>query len=185
MRLLAFAASLRAGSLNGQLLDLACLIAEANDVEVERVKFSDLESPPYNEDLRQMGRYQEGAERFRQRLMKADTFTIASPEYNFSMPGALKKSIDRVSKYSSQPFRGKPGLLLSASPPLVGGNRCLWQLRIPLEALLANIYPDMFSLAQADQAFKEGGTLKDLALQGRSENLIKAFLVFVAKLRSG
>ena len=52
-----------------------------------------------------------------------------------------------------QPFNERHGLLLSASPSMVGGNRGLWALRVPLEHLGARIYPDMFSLAQAHKAF--------------------------------
>jgi NAD(P)H-dependent FMN reductase len=59
------------------------------------------------------------------------------------------------------------GLLLSASPSLVGGNRGLWALRIPLETLGAHIYPHMFSLAQAHRAFDASGRITDEALQQR------------------
>ena len=84
---------------------------------------------------------------------------IASPEYNASMPGVLKNVIDWVSRFRPQPFNGRQGLLLSASPSMAGGNRGLWALRIPLEHLGARVYPDMFSLAQAHEAFDAEGRI--------------------------
>jgi chromate reductase, NAD(P)H dehydrogenase (quinone) len=44
---------------------------------------------------------------------------------------------------------------------MVGGNRGLWALRVPLEHLGARIYPDMFSLARAHEAFDDAGQLLD------------------------
>ncbi len=79
------------------------------------------------------------------------------------MPGMLKNLIDWTSRFRPQPFDGKHGLLMSASPSMGGGNRGLWALRMPLEHLGARIYPDMFSLAQAHKALVEGD-IADAAL---------------------
>jgi chromate reductase len=62
---------------------------------------------------------------------------------------------------------------------MAGGNRGLWSLRVPLEHLGARIYPDMFSLAQAHQAFADDGTLKDATLQQRFESTIECFMDLV------
>ena len=83
---------------------------------------------------------------------------IASPEYNASMPGVLKNAIDWTSRHRPQPFHARHALLLSASPSMLGGNRSLWALRVPLEHLGTRVYPDMFSLAQAHTAFDERAT---------------------------
>jgi len=83
------------------------------------------------------------------------------------MPGLLKNAIDWVSRYEPQPFNERHALLLSASPSMVGGNRGLWALRVPLEHLGARVYPDMFSLAQAHKAFDAQGRLSDPRLQER------------------
>ena len=84
------------------------------------------------------------------------------------MPGLLKNAIDWVSRSQPQPFNERHGLLLSASPSMAGGNRGLWALRVPFEHLGARIYPDMFSLAQAHQAFDDGGHIADPQLQAAS-----------------
>src|SRR5262249_28990380 len=88
-------------------------------------------------------------------------------------------AIDWVSRAKPQPFNGKQGLLLSASPASAGGNRGLWALRVPLEHLGARVYPDMFSLAQAHQAFDPDGQLANAELQQRLERTIECFMELV------
>ncbi len=100
---------------------------------------------------------------------------VASPEYNGSMPGVIKNLIDWTSRFRPQPFDGRHGLLLSASPSMAGGNRGLWVLRMPFEHLGARIYPDMFSLAMAHKAFA-GDDLADPALRARFEKTVQSFL---------
>lgn len=68
---------------------------------------------------------------------------------------------------------------MSASPSMVGGNRGLWALRVPLEHLGARVYPDMFSLAQAHQAFDGTGRLANAQLQQRFERTIECFMELV------
>jgi hypothetical protein len=70
-------------------------------------------------------------------------------------------------------------MLLSASPSMAGGNRGLWSLRIPLEHLGARVYPDMFSLAQAHEAFETAGRIANPALQERFDRTIGCFLELV------
>ena len=62
---------------------------------------------------------------------------------------------------------------------MAGGNRGLWSLRIPLEHLGARVYPDMFSLAQAHQAFDANGRIADATLQQRFERTIECFMDLV------
>ena len=158
IRLLVFSASLRRESLNGRLAQLAAVTIEAEGGEVDfGFGCATLDTPSYDADVQNAEGFPAGAEELNRRLLAADGFVIASPEYNASMPGALKNSIDSVSRFSPQPFNELHGLLLSASPSMVGGTRGLWALRIPFEHLGARVYPDMFSLAQAHTAFDSEG----------------------------
>ena len=116
-----------------------------------------------------------GAKELHRRLTESDAFIIASPEDNASMPGVLKNLIDWTSRFRPQPFDGRHGFLLSASPSLVGGNRGLWSLRMPLEHLGARVFPDMFSLSMAHKAF-EGDDLADPVLRARFDKSLLAFL---------
>jgi NAD(P)H-dependent FMN reductase len=179
VRILVFSASLRADSLNSRLTALAARIIEANGGEVDRASMADFDTPSFDADLLAKQGQPHGAKEFRRRLQRADAFVISSPEYNYSMPGGLKNTIDWVSRVDPQPFNARHGLLLSASPSLVGGNRGLWALRIPLETLGAHIYPHMFSLAQAHRAFDASGRLTDEALQRRFDSNLISFMNLV------
>jgi chromate reductase, NAD(P)H dehydrogenase (quinone) len=179
VRLLVFSASLRDASLNDRLASLAAQVATERGGVVERARLAEFDCPSYDQDLEAERSIPDGAERLRARLLDADAFLIVSPEYNASMPGAIKNVIDWVSRIRPQPFNGRQGLLMSASPSMAGGNRGLWALRIPLEHLGARVYPDMFSLAQAHQALGEDGRIANTTLQSRFERTIECFLDLV------
>ena len=141
------------------------------------------DSPSFDADVHRADGLPPGALELQRRLANCDAFVISSPEYNASMPGVLKNVIDWVSRHQPQPFDELHGLLLSASPSMVGGNRGLWALRVPFEHLGARIYPDMFSLAQAHHAFDDTGRLLDEQLQRRFDTNIVNFMNLVEASR--
>src|SRR4051812_3442896 len=179
VRYLVFSASLRADSLNTRLARLAAETIARNGGEVDLASMRDFDAPSYDANDQNTAGFPAGAERLRDKLVECDAFVVSSPEYNSSMPGLLKNTIDWVSRYRPQPFNELHGLLVSASPSMVGGNRGLWALRVPFEHLGARVYPDMFSLAQAHLAFSENGRLKDPPLQKRFDSTIGCFLELV------
>jgi chromate reductase, NAD(P)H dehydrogenase (quinone) len=179
LRVLVFHASLRKDSYNGMLASLAEKCIRRTGAEVDRAGIADFECPFYDQDVEMSSGIPAGAQEFCRRLKAADAFVIASPEYNASMPGNLKNSIDWTSRFRPQPFNGKQGLLMSASPSMAGGNRGVWSLRIPLEHLGARVYPDMFSLAQSHEAFNASGLLINDVLQKRFDDTLHCFLDLV------
>jgi chromate reductase, NAD(P)H dehydrogenase (quinone) len=178
-KFLIFAASLRAGSLNDRLASLAAQVVEANGGVVDRASMSDFECPSYDGDVESETGLPAEATELCRRIRAADAFMIAAPEYNASMPGVLKNTIDWTSRAKPQPFNGKQCFLLSASPSMVGGNRGLWSLRVPLEHLGSRVYPDMFSLAQAHEAFRDDGRLANDLLQKRFDDIVHCFMDLV------
>jgi len=179
IRVLVFGASLRRASLNQRLAELVASVVEEKGGTPDRATMADFDCPSYNGDVEQAQGVPGGAHRLRDRLIAADAFIIASPEYNASMPGCLKNAIDWVSRIRPQPFNGRQGMLLSASPSMAGGNRGLWSLRVPLEHLGSRVYPDMFSLAQAHQAFDAAGRIADPVLRERFDRTLECFLELV------
>jgi chromate reductase, NAD(P)H dehydrogenase (quinone) len=179
VKVLVFGASLSSKSLNDRLASLAAAVVPKHGGVVDRARMEDFDCPSYDLDGESTGDMPAGARRLKERLLAADAFIIASPEYNASMPGVLKNVIDWVSRFRPQPFTRKQGLLMSASPSMAGGNRGLWALRVPLEHLGARVYPDMFSLAQAHQAFADDGTIKDAKLQSWFESTISCWMQLV------
>lgn len=179
VRFLVFSASLRSTSINTALVKQAAEVIKKHGGVVDYMTMQDFDCPSYSQDLEPGGSMPEGAKRFHDKLLANDAFVIASPEYNASMPGYLKNSIDWVSRYRPQPFNEKHGLLMSASPSMAGGNKALWSLRIPFEHMGARIFPDMFSLAMAHQAFNPDGTFVNPTLAKRFEDTIVAFMNLV------
>lgn len=175
LKILVLAASLRAESLNRKLAEVAARVSEQYGATVDMASMREFDAPLYDGDLETVEGIPPGAEEFRRRLLGNDGFILSSPEYNSSMPGTIKNLIDWTSRFRPQPFDGRHGLLLSASPSLAGGNRGLWALRMPLEHLGARIFPDMFSLAMAHKALPEG-EIADEGLRARFEKTVQAFL---------
>jgi len=179
VRFLLFSASLRNDSLNTRLVKLAAEIIEKNGGSVDYAIMSEFDCPSFNQDLEINNSHPKGAEEFRKRILANDAFIISSPEYNGSMPGMIKNTIDWVSRFRPQPFNQHQALLMSASPSMGGGNKALWSLRIPLEHLGVRVYPDMFSLAAAHKAFTPEGKIIDETLSKRFEETLVAFMNLV------
>ncbi len=182
MKVFAFAASLRKASINKRVLDAALDIVRAAGHEVDRADFREFDMPLYDGDLQERDGLPEGARSLADRIQGADGWLLASPEYNWAVPGPLKNAIDWLSRMKPVPMEGRSVLLLSASPSLVGGARGLMSLRLPLEALGCWCYPKLFALAQAHQAYGEDGKLKDPALAKMLETMVNDYLSAAAAL---
>lgn len=175
LKVLVFAGSLRAQSLNHKLAALAARIAEEHGATVDLARLHEFDVPSYDGDVETSEGIPAGAQELQRRLLASDALVIASPEYNGSMPGVLKNLIDWTTRFRPQPFDGRHAMLMSASPSLVGGNRGLWALRVPFEHAGTRVFPDMFSLSMAHKAF-DGETIADPALRARFEKSLLAFL---------
>lgn len=176
MRVLAFAASVRRGSLNRRLVELAARHAQAEGAQVDLADFRAFDMPLYDGDLNEREGLPPGARELARRIEAADALLMATPEYNYSIAGPLKNAIDWVSRARPMPWRGKSIYLLSASPSPMGGIRGLWQTRIPLEGCGALVFPDMFALAHAGEAFGADGDLRDPALAQRLRKELQGFV---------
>ncbi len=176
MKLLAFAASLRSGSLNQKLVALAAGLAREEGAQVDLADFREFAMPIYDGDEDAANGLPPGALDLKRRVEAADGLLIAAPEYNYSVSGALKNAIDWLSRARPMPWRGRSVYLLSASPSPMGGIRGLWQTRIPLEGCGALVFPDMFALPHAKEAFGEDGQLRD---PGQRERLRRELAGFV------
>lgn len=176
MRVLAFAASQRTGSFNRKLIALAADVARRAGAQVAVAEFGEFDMPLYHGDLERETGLPRGASELTRRLEDVSAVMISSPEYNYSIPGVLKNAIDWVSRARPMPWRGKSIFLMSASPSPMGGIRGLWQTRIPLEGCGALVFPDMFALANAHDAFDDDGALRDGSLAERLEQQVVGFV---------
>lgn len=176
MKILAFAASLREGSFNRKLLECGLRYAQEAGAEVDAADFSEFVAPAYNGDVQNESGIPSEIQGMAARIHAVDGIILASPEYNFSMPGVLKNTIDWISRIKPMPLRGKSALLLSASTGQVGGIRGLWQLRIPLEGLGVFVNPDMYTLPWAGKMFDENGALIEEVRAERLRTTVEAYL---------
>ena len=125
IKVLAFAGSLRKGSYNKALIRAAVEVAP----ESMAIEVFDLEGiPPFNQDF-EANPPQRVAE-FKDKIRNADALLIATPEYNYSVPGVLKNAIDWASRpRADTPLEGKPVAIMSASIGRLGGARAQYHLR--------------------------------------------------------
>lgn len=147
-RLLALAASTRADSLNKQLLALAVEQATAGGATVTTLDYAACDAPLYQGGAGVQ--LPPGAVRLSEALRAHDGLLLASPEYNWSIPGALKNLIDWLSVDPAAPLRGRTALLMCASPSTRGGITGLQQLVVPLSHLGMIIYPHLIGIGKAD-----------------------------------
>ncbi|AKU98825.1 NADPH-dependent FMN reductase [Labilithrix luteola] len=176
MKLLAFSTSLRDGSFNHKLIELAARIARRDGAEVDLADFHEFDMPLYDADMNREEGLPHGALALERRILNADALLIATPEYNYSMSGVFKNAIDWVSRARPMPWRGKAIYLMSASPSAMGGIRGLWQTRVPLEGCGALVFPDMFALPHSDKAFDQDGNLADRENAKRLEVELLGFI---------
>lgn len=158
-RVLALAGSLRRESFNKKLIRLGALALERAGAEVDFLELNDVAMPLYDGDQESAHGLPAGAVAFKQRLAAADGFLFASPEYNYSIPGTFKNALDWASRGDQDVFDGKVAALMAASPGGAGGMRMLPHLRQVLTGLGVWLLPAQVTLAKADSAFKEDGTL--------------------------
>lgn len=125
INILGFAGSLRKNSFNRAILRAAVELAPL-DISIETF---DLEGiPPFNQDLE--GNAPEKVKDFKSKIRAADAILIATPEYNYSIPGVLKNAIDWASRpYRDSAWQGKPVGIMGASPGMLGTARAQYHLR--------------------------------------------------------
>lgn len=181
MKVLMFAGSLRKDSLNKKLLKVAKRMLEKNtDVEASLIDLQDYLLPVYDGDIESRG-LPEGVQKIAAMIREVDALIISSPEYNGSISGPLKNTIDWISRTRPMPLEKKHVLLMGASPSGLGAARGLLHSRAPFEKLENFVYPDFFALARAHEAFNEEGDLKDETQHERAQKLITAFVVHCQK----
>ena len=178
MQILGIIGSLRRESVNGKLLRAAeqCLPAGAKMIITG---CGDL--PHYNSDLTDKP---EPVVRLLQLVNESDGLLIASPEYNFSIPGVLKNAIDWVSRpaYKSV-LAGKPTAVISASPSLVGGARMQSHIREILAGTLTPVVPaPPFLVPTANDKFAADGRLADPDTLRRLERYMQEFVDWIKLL---
>lgn len=169
------AMSLRKDSFNKKFIRNAFDILKASSEDVELISINDYPMPMYDGDEETTNGIPKSVLALGEKISSAKAIVISTPEYNGSIPGTFKNIIDWVSRIKPMPWTGKHVLLLGASPGALGAVRGLWHARVPLEVTGAHVYPEMFGLPKASEAFNQNGTLVD---QKNIERLTKLLAQF-------
>ena len=182
-RIVIIVGSLRDGSLNRKVAKSLCAAHDRLDCSI--VEIGDL--PLYNPDI-------DGASpppsytRFRDAVRQAEGVLFVTPEYNRSMPGALKNAIDVGSRpYGKSVFAKKPAAIITVSPGAIGGfgaNHALRQCAVFLDMPVMQ-QPEAYLGHVNDDAFGDDGLLKDGDLKDLVAKLSAAFADWVDLIKAG
>ncbi len=186
-RILAFAGSTRRESWNKKLIQVAVKGAKSAGAEVTLVDLADYPMPLYDGDLEQEKGIPEYGVKFKQLMKEHHGFLISCPEYNSSISGVLKNTIDWASRQPEgekplECFKGKVVSLMSASPGRLGGLRGLVHVRAILGNIGCIVLPQQVAVSSANEAFADNGRLKDEAMQKQIDGLGAGLAAMIPKI---
>lgn len=177
MKIATISGSLRKASINTGLLN-ACRDVAPDGVTFEPLSIGDL--PHYDGDLAASGDPETVAV-FKAAIDSADGLLIATPEYNYSVPGVLKNALDWASRpaYRSV-FAGKKTGMLGASYSIVGSARAQAHLKTIMLGMLAPVfaYPEVL-VGAAKEKFDEAGNLTHADTRKHLSAFVSAFSTWV------
>jgi chromate reductase, NAD(P)H dehydrogenase (quinone) len=183
IQILGISGSLRRGSYNRAALRAAVELAPSGMTIDDSVDIGGL--PLFNQD--DEAAFPAAALDLKARIRAADAILIATPEYNYSVPGVLKNAIDWASRpYGDSAWNGKPVALMSASPGMAGGLRAQYHLRQSFVFL--NMHPVMqpeVAIADAARRFDAEGRLTHEPTRQHIAALLASLARLTVTLRAG
>ena len=177
---LAFAGSLRKQSYNKAILAAALEMVPENTT----LEIFDLEGiPPFNQDFENQP--PDKVREFKSKIRAADAILIATPEYNYSIPGVLKNAIDWASRpYGDNAFDRKPVAIMGASVGMLGTARAQYDLRRSF------VFLNMFPLNQpevmvplAQDKVNSSGKLTDEKTRKKIAELLRSLADWTRRMR--
>jgi len=179
LSILGFAGSLRQGSYNRAILRAAQeLVPEEADLKT----FDLAGLPLFNQDFEQQP--VEKVKEFKTAIRAADALLIATPEYNYSMPGVLKNALDLASRpYGDNALDGKPLAIMGASIGMLGTARAQYHLR--QSCVFLNMHPlnqPEVMVPFAQQKIDAQGHLTDATTREKIAELLQALVAWIRRL---
>lgn len=170
--------SLRKGSFNRKMAKVLISLAP-DSLECELVEIRGL--PLYDQDLDDNPPPEWTA--FRERIRKYDGVLFVTPEYNRSVPGALKNAIDVASRpYGKSAWSGKPAAVVSVAPGAIGGFGANHHLRQSLVFLDMPAMPQPEAyIGRAAELFNDSGDLTSDSTREFASAFMRAFAAWVEK----
>jgi len=178
LKVVGISGSLRKGSFNTTLMHAARELAPQGMTS----DIADIAGiPPYNAGMQAKG-FPDAVTTLAEAIRAADGVLIATPEYNYSVPGVLKNALDWVSRVPEQPFDGMTVAIMGASPGRLGTARAQYHLRQMFVFLNARVLnrPEVF-VAAAHEQIGEDGRLADEPTRGIIADLLAALQTAIAR----
>ncbi len=188
-KILAFAGSSRIESYNKKLVAIAADGAGAAGATVTRIDLRDYPMPIFDQDFEAEHGMPDNARKFKSLLADHHGILLSSPEYNSSISGLLKNSLDWASRSDPNEekpvnaFSGKYASIMSASPGRLGGLRGLVTLRMLLGNLGVVVLPTQIAVSGASTAFDQDGQLVDEKQQNSILDLGENLVSILNKVR--
>ena len=181
MNVITICGSLRKGSFNRMLMQALPALAPAG-MNLKEASFEKV--PFYNADLHADGKFPDAVTAFADAIRAADGVILVTPEYNYTIPGALKNAIDWVSRLKEQPFKDKPVAIQSATQGPLGGARMQYHARTMFVFLNAIVFntPEIF-VGMAQTKFNDKGELTDETTKDFIKRQLAAFAKFVERVK--
>jgi len=183
LKVVAIAGSLRRESYNRELLQIAKKLASEQGAPVEEVDLKQLALPIYDGDIEAQG-LPAPVRQLKATVEKADVLLIATPEYNYSIPGVLKNAIDWASRPPDPPLDGKPVAMMGASTGNFGTVRA--QLHLRHVCVYCNMFPvnkPEVLVMRAREKFDASGRLVDEITRGFVRDLLAALADWTHRLQ--
>jgi chromate reductase len=179
IKILGFSGSLREKSYNRMLLQAAQKLAP-KEMLIEIFDLANI--PLFNQD-NEVSLPSPVAE-FKSKIVKADGILIATPEYNYSIPGVLKNAMDWASRpQGDNSFNDKPVAIMGATPYMLGSSRAQYHLR--QTCVFLNMHqlnkPEVMVPFCVDK-FSTEGNLQDAKTKEKVSELLQAFLQWIIRL---
>jgi len=182
LNVLSICGSLRKGSYNRMVMNALQGYAPEGMRITEAPSFGGF--PLYNADVQNSSGFPAPVQALAEAVRAADGVIFVTPEYNYSIPGALKNAIDWVSRMPNQPFAGKPIAIQSATGGALGGGRMQYDLRrcmIFLDAWTIN-KPEIFIGNCSQRIDEKTGQIKDEQTIGFIKQQLAAFAQFIVRI---
>jgi chromate reductase len=183
LNVLVICGSLRRGSYNAALTRALPELAPPQMKLTSAPAYDGL--PMYNADIQEASGFPPAAEVLAAAIRAADGVIIVSPEYNWTIPGALKNAIDWVSRMKDQPFKEKPVAIQSCSQGPLGGSRMQYHMRMMFTYLNAFIFgtPEVI-VSMAQNKFDKDLKLTDEATRKFVQQQLAGFAKFIERVRA-
>lgn len=184
VKLLGISGSLRRASYNSALLRAATrLMPQDATLEVASIRGI----PLYDGDIEAQG-IPPAVSQLKEAVVKAAGVLLVTPEYNNSIPGVFKNTIDWLSRPNSDArrvFGGKPFAVMGASPGGFGTilSQVAW---LPVLRTLGTQFwtGGRLQVSRAAVVFDDAGNLRDAAIEEQLKQFLAGYVAFVRRATS-